>query len=86
VSEFLTKKGIPVFPQPPYSTDMSLCDFFLFLKLKFHNKGRHFGTMDNIQKVVTDLLRALPHADFPALLPGEIATSSAVCGFQREKC
>jgi len=43
---------------------MSPCDFFLFLKLEFHLKGRHFGTVDNIHKVVTDQLRALPHEDF----------------------
>jgi hypothetical protein len=28
-----------------------------------HLKGRHFGTVDNIQKV-TEHLRALPHEDF----------------------
>jgi len=27
VIEFLAKKGIPVVPQPPYSPDLSLCDF-----------------------------------------------------------
>jgi len=64
VNEFLTKKCIPVVPQPPYSPDLSPCDFFLFLKLKFHHKGRHFGTADCIQKVVTEQLRALPHEDF----------------------
>ena len=30
VIEFLAKKGIPVVPQPPYSPDLSPCDFFLF--------------------------------------------------------
>ena len=64
VIEFLAKKGIPVVPQPPYSPDLSPCDFFLFPKLKFHLNGRHFGTVDNIQKVVTDQLRARPHEDF----------------------
>jgi hypothetical protein len=29
-----------------------------------HLKGRHFGTVDNIQKVVTEHLRALPREDF----------------------
>jgi hypothetical protein len=29
-----------------------------------HLKGRHFGNVDNIQKVVTEHLRALPHEDF----------------------
>ena len=42
----------------------SSCDFFLFPKLKFHLKVRHFGTVDDIQKVVTDQLRALLHEDF----------------------
>ena len=28
--EFLAKKGIPVVPQPPYSPDLSPCDFFVF--------------------------------------------------------
>jgi len=64
VNEFLAKKGISVVPQPPYSTDLSPSDFFLFPKLKFHVKGHHFGTVDNIQKVMTDQLRALPHEDF----------------------
>jgi transposase len=64
INEFLAKKGILVVPQPPYSPDLSPCDFFLFPKLKFHLKGRHFGNVDNIQKVVTDQLRALPHEDF----------------------
>ena len=57
VNEFLVKKGISVVPQPPYSPDLSPCDFFFFPKLKFHLKGRHFGNVDNIQKVVTDQLR-----------------------------
>ena len=64
VNEFLAKKGTSVVPQPPYSPDLSPCDFFLFPKLKFHLNGCHFGTVDNIQKVVTDQLRALPHEDF----------------------
>jgi len=59
VNQFLAKKGISVFPQPPYSPDLSPCDFFLFLKLKFHLRGLHLGTVDNIQKV-----RALTHEDF----------------------
>ena len=64
VNEFLTKKGTSVVPQPPYSSDQIPCDFFLFPKLKFHLQGRHFENVDNIQKVVTDQLRAHPHEDF----------------------
>ena len=62
--EFLAKKGIPVVPQPPYSPDLSPCDFFLFPKLKFHVKGRHFGTVEYIEKAVTDQLKAIPVSDY----------------------
>jgi hypothetical protein len=64
VNEVLTKKGFPVIPQPPYTPDLSPCDFLLFPKLKFILKIRHFGTVDNSQKVVTDQPKALPHEDF----------------------
>jgi hypothetical protein len=46
-----------------YSTDLSPCNFFLFLRLKFHLKGRHFETGQH-PKVVTDQLRVHPHEDF----------------------
>jgi len=64
VIEFVAKKGIPVVPQPIYSPDLSPCDFFLFPKLKFHLKERHFGTVENIEKAVTDQLKAIPVRDF----------------------
>ena len=64
VIEFMSKKGIPVVPQPPHSPDLSPCDFFLFPKLKFHLKGRHFGTVENIEKAVTDQLKVIPVSDY----------------------
>ena len=64
VIEFLAEKGIHVVPQPPYSPDLSPRDFVLFPKLKFHLKGRHFGTVENIDKAVTDQLKAIPVSDY----------------------
>ncbi|GFU62923.1 uncharacterized protein TNCV_40731 [Trichonephila clavipes] len=64
VNRFLVSKNIPVAPQPPYSPDLSPCDFFLFLKLKNHPKGQHFGTKENIQTAVTDQLKAIPISEF----------------------
>jgi hypothetical protein len=52
-----------VVPKPLFSPDQSQCGFFLFPKLKFHLKGRHVGTADNIQKFVTEQLSPLPHED-----------------------
>ena len=51
-------------PQPPYSPDLSPCDFFLFPRFKNHMKGRHFGTLGNIQKSVTDELKGIPAEAF----------------------
>jgi hypothetical protein len=60
VIKFLAKKGIPVVPQTPYSSDLTPCDFFLFPKLQFYLKERHFGTVENIETAVTDQLKAIP--------------------------
>ena len=57
---FWQKKAFMWFLRPPYSPDLSACDFFLFPRLKNHLKGRHFGTLDNIQKSVTDELKGIP--------------------------
>ena len=58
------RKSISVVPQPPYSPDLSPCDFFLFPHLKNHLKGRNFGTLDTIQKSVTDELKGIPAEAF----------------------
>ena len=64
VIKFLAKNGIPVVTQPPYSPDLSLCDFVLFPKLKFYLKGCHFGMVENIEKAVTEQLKVIPVSDF----------------------
>jgi len=62
--EFLAEKSIPVVPQPSCSPDLSPCDLFLFPRLKNNLKGRHFGTLNNIQKSVTDELIGIPSEAF----------------------
>jgi len=59
IREFLAKKNIPVLPHPPYSPDLVPCDFYLFPNLKSKLKGHHCGTMENMQKIVTDELHTL---------------------------
>jgi hypothetical protein len=48
----------------PYLLDLSPCDLFLFPQLINHLKGHHFGTLDNIQKSVTDKLKGIPAEAF----------------------
>jgi hypothetical protein len=60
INEFLAeKKAFLWFLSPRIP-----CDFFLFPWLKNHLKGRHFGTLDNIQKSVTDELKGIPAEAF----------------------
>jgi hypothetical protein len=42
-------------PQPPYSPDISLCDFFLFGDLKMKLKGEEFETLEELQERVGEL-------------------------------
>jgi len=64
IREYVAKKNIPVLPHPPYSPDLAPCDSYLFPKLKSKLKGQHFGTMENIQKIITDELNTLTENDF----------------------
>jgi len=48
---------------PPYSPDLSPCDYFLFPKLKLPLKGRLFEDVQDIQGAVTLSLQAIPQED-----------------------
>jgi [histone H3]-lysine36 N-dimethyltransferase SETMAR len=41
--------GWEILPHPPYSPDLSPCDFFLFPKMKNSIRGRHFTSTDEIK-------------------------------------
>ena len=63
VQEFLARKQVCVLHHPPYSPDLSLCDYFLFPKLKLPLIGRLFEDVQDIQAAVTSSLRAVPQED-----------------------
>ena len=42
VKKFLANRNVAVLHLPPYSPDLAPADYFLFPKLKFSLKGRHF--------------------------------------------
>ena len=63
VQEFLARKQVCVLNHPPYSPDLSPCDYFLFPKLKLPLKGHLFEDVQDIQGAVTSSLRAIPQGD-----------------------
>jgi hypothetical protein len=47
--QFLAKYEIAVISHPPHSTDLAPCDFFIFTKMKFNQKGHRFEKIEEIQ-------------------------------------
>ena len=64
VREFLASKGIVELNHPPYSPDLSPCDYFFFSKLKLALKGTSFCEMKDIQKASTDFLGTVSRQGF----------------------
>ena len=40
--------GFGILPHPPYSPDMTPSDYYLFLKLKSHLHGTHYGCNEGV--------------------------------------
>ena len=64
VTDYLTKMGIKTVPYPPYSRDLALCDFWLFLKLNEKLRGCRYETIEEMKKAVTKVIDTLTQEDF----------------------
>ncbi|KAG5332407.1 SETMR methyltransferase, partial [Acromyrmex charruanus] len=62
--EFLAKNNTLMMPQPPYSSDLAPCDFFLFSKLKRPMKGRRYATIEEIKTASKEELNKITKNDF----------------------
>jgi hypothetical protein len=62
ICQFLADKNITVWPHPPYSPDLALCDFWLFSKIKL-TKGNHFDMIPEIEAAKKEHLRLLTKDD-----------------------
>ena len=60
VTDYLTKIGIKTVPQPPYSLDLSPCDFWLFPKLR----GCRYETIEEMKEAVMKVIDMLTQEDF----------------------
>ena len=60
VTDYLTKMGIKTVAQPPYSPDLSLCDFCLFPKLR----GCRYETIDEMKEAATKVIDTLTQEEF----------------------
>ena len=60
VTDYLTKMGYKTLLYPPYSPDLSPCDFWLFPKLT----GCRYETIEEMKKAVTKVIDTLTQEDF----------------------
>ena len=67
-NEFLAKHNILSLPQPPYSSDLAPCDFFLFPQPKKTMKGHQFDFIEDIQANAMRQLRAITKSDYQRCL------------------
>ena len=62
--QFLQENHIEVLPHPPYSPDLSPCDFFLFPRLKKELAGRSFGSRLALGSAIFQCLSGIPENVF----------------------
>ena len=60
VTDCLSKISIKTVPQPPYSSDLAPCDFWLFPKLR----GCRYETIEEMKEAVTKVIDTLTQEDF----------------------
>ena len=63
VQEYLKESGLDVLDHPPYSPDLSPCDFWLFPRLKEMLAGHHFESRCSIGSAVYQCLQHIPIED-----------------------
>ena len=64
MQQFLAKHGTTQLQKPPYSPDLTPCDFFLFPGLKKVLKGQQFKATEDIKRNLTKTLLDIPKEEF----------------------
>ena len=64
VQQFLSKHSIALLRQPPYSPDITQCDFWLFPKIKTPLKGQRLNDETAVENNATSVLKAIPKCEF----------------------
>ena len=57
VQQFLTKNGMTPVPHPPYSPDLTLSVFFLFLWMKKVLKEKCFAHVEEVKQKTAEALK-----------------------------
>ena len=64
IKSFLASEKVKVFNHPPYSPDVSPCDFFLFPRLKKMLSGNKYTSRSSLGTAVYQCLQQIPKEDY----------------------
>ena len=64
VTAYLEDIEMKALNHPPYSPDLSPCDFWLFSKLKNHLSGKEFTTRMDIGFAILQYLKSIPQTEY----------------------
>jgi len=60
----MAKNCMTTIERPPYSSDLSPCDFSLFDKIENALRGSHLAAVENIKAETTRVLKAIAESEF----------------------
>ena len=64
VKSFLASEEVKVLNHPPYSPDLSPCDFFLFPRLKKMLSGNKYTSRSSLGSTIYQCLQQIPKEDY----------------------
>ena len=64
VKSFLASEKVKVLNRPPYSPDLSPCDFFLFPRLKKILSGNKYSSRSSLGSAIYQCLQQIPNEDY----------------------
>ena len=64
VKSFLASENVKVLNYPPYSPDLSSCDFFLFPRLKKMLSGNKYTSRSSLGSAIYQCLQQIPKEDY----------------------
>jgi len=64
VKRLLQQEQVNLLPHPPYSPDLSPCDFFLFPRLKKELAGRSYNEVNSLARGIQAVVDSIPKEDY----------------------
>ena len=79
VKSFLASEKVKVLNHPPYSPDLSPCDFFLFPRLKKMLSGNKYTSRSSLGSAIYQCLQQIPKEDYLSVFRDWVKRLQKMC-------